>query len=173
MFAEQGNNRNRIKKLSLYALFTAVCIIFGFIESLIPTSFIAPGIKLGLSNSVALLLIVMGDNKGALIVNVLRICLSSLLFGSPFSLLFSLSAGLVSVVVCILLKRVNGISAVGISVFGAVIHNVVQTAVAVFVLNKGVLFYLPILILGGMVSGTVIGFISLTVSKKIKTIGIF
>ena len=53
------------KKITLYALFAALAMIFGYIESLYSLSFIAPGIKLGLANSIVLLLLCGGDFKGA------------------------------------------------------------------------------------------------------------
>ena len=82
MPAEQGNSRNRIKaaRLTRYALFCAICLIVGYIESLLPLSFIAPGVKIGFSNAVALSLLLSGDTKGAFAVNVARILLSALLF---------------------------------------------------------------------------------------------
>ncbi|MCQ2454593.1 MAG: Gx transporter family protein [Clostridia bacterium] len=170
MFAEQGDNRSRIKSICIYSVLTVCCIVFGYIETLIPTALIAPGIKLGLANSVALMLIIFGDIKGAVLVNTARILLSAVLFGSLFSLLFSLCAGTASVAVCILVAKSKSVSAVGISIAGAVTHNTVQTAIAFFVLNKGVLFYLPILIISAIISGFVIAVISILVSKKLKSI---
>lgn len=170
MFAEQGNNRNRVKKLCFYSVLTATAIIFGFVESLIPLSFIAPGIKLGLANSVALICLVAKDIKGAFLVNISRILLSALLFGSPFSLLFSICAGMASLLVCSLLIRFDSFSIIGISIAGAVVHNIVQTVVAIFVIGVGVFYYLPFLIISAVVSGAVIGIIVMIVSKKMKKI---
>ncbi len=166
MPAKQGDNRSGIKRLCVYALLCAVCIIFGYVESLVPTALIAPGIKLGLSNSVALLLLTAKDIKGAFFVNITRILLSALLFGSPFSLLFSVSAGVISLLVCSCLSKSDNISTVGLSISGGVVHNITQTAVAVFVVGKGALFYLPVLIAGGMVSGVVIGILAGMIFKK-------
>ena len=84
------------KKVTLYGIFTALAVIFGYIESLFSLSFIAPGIKLGLANAVCLILLLNGDVKGAFFVNTARIFLSALLFSSPFALLFSFAAGTVS-----------------------------------------------------------------------------
>lgn len=170
MFAEQGNNRNRVKKLCFYSILTATAIIFGFVESLIPLSFIAPGIKLGLANSVALICIMNKDFKGAFFVNITRILLSALLFGSPFSLLFSICGGLVSVSICILLSRSSSFSIIGISIAGGVIHNIVQTAVAFFILGFGVFYYLPFLIASGIISGAIMGLIVFALLKRVKII---
>lgn len=168
MSSKQGNNRDRINHLCLLAVFTAVGMIFGFIESLLPLTFIAPGIKLGLANAIALILLVIGDTKGAFSVNVARIFLSALLFGSPFSLLFSLSAGLISLSVCALLRRFDKFGVIGISVAGAVVHNVVQLGVAMAVVGFNSVYYLPVLLIGGVVSGTLIGVLSGIIAEKIK-----
>lgn len=168
MSSKQGDNRSKIKHLCLYALLTAVCLIFGYIESLVSLSFIAPGIKLGISNSVALLLICNKDIKGAFAVNISRILLSALIFGSVYSLLFSFCAGVISVSASWFVSKFKGLSAVGISVFGAVIHNTVQCLVALFVVGKGVFYYLPILIVFGIISGSAIGFSVLLLNKKIN-----
>ena len=66
------------KKVTLYGVLSAVCLVFSYIEILLPLTFIAPGVKIGLANGVALLLILKKDIKGALLVNIIRILLSNL-----------------------------------------------------------------------------------------------
>ncbi len=157
------------KKITLYGIFTALAMIFGYIESLFPLSFIAPGVKLGLANGIALLLLCYGDFKGALAVNIARILLSALLFSSPFSLLFSLTAGLCSLFIMKLFVRFKSVSAVGISVLGATVHNTVQITVAFFIFGGSIFYYYPFLIISGIISGSIIGIISLIILKKLKT----
>ncbi len=161
MSAKQGDSRNKIniKRLTLYALVTAVCLIVGYLESLLSIGLtsIAPGVKLGLSNAVALMLICSGDIKGAWTVNVTRICLASLLFGSPISFVLSLSGGVASTAVSSLLSRSKNISAIGISIAGGVIHNVFQLIAATFIVGFGVVYYLPILIGLGAICGAFCG----------------
>ena len=97
MSSKQSDGRNKIniKRLTLYAMLVAVCLIVGYLESILSISLtaIAPGIKIGLSNAVVLTLICTGDIKGAWAINVARISLSALLFGSPISFFLSLSGG--------------------------------------------------------------------------------
>ena len=144
-------------------------MIFGFIESLFSLSFIAPGVKLGLANSVALLLLCFKDFKGALLVNITRVLLSALLFSSPFSLVFSLTAGLVSVVIMRVLSGLKGVSAVGFSISGAAVHNLVQLTVAAVLFGRAVWYYLPFLLISALLSGGLIGILSSIIFKKIKT----
>ena len=67
MSAKQGNSRNKlnIKQITIYALLVAVCLMVGYLESLLSITLFAavPGIKLGLSNAVALTLVCRGDIK--------------------------------------------------------------------------------------------------------------
>lgn len=161
-------NRN-IKKIALYGICAALAIIFGFVESLIPFDFIAPGIKLGLANCVALLFVCYGDIKGAFFVNIVRIVLSAFLFSSPFSLLFSLSAGILSLSLMAVIKRFKSVSEIGVSVLGAITHNAVQILVAFLLFGGAVFYYFPFLLLSALISGAVIGIIAKLIFKKVKT----
>lgn len=156
------------KKVALYGILASVCLIFSYIEVLLPLTFIAPGVKIGLANGVALLLILKNDIKGAFLVNIIRIMLSNLLFVNPFALIFSLSAGVVSTLVMYFVSRLKIFGAVGFSVLGALTHNIVQTAVALLLLGTGVLYYSPFLIFSAIISGTLIGFLAKILEKKIK-----
>lgn len=157
------------KKIALYGILTSLALIFGYIESLFSLSFIAPGIKLGLANSVVLILLCYGDFKGAVLVNITRILLSALLFSSPFSLVFSLTAGILSVVIMRLLSGIKGVSVVGFSISGAAVHNLVQLTVASLLFGRAVWYYLPFLLVSALLSGGIIGILSSIIFKKIKT----
>ena len=156
------------KKVALYGILTGLALIFGYIESLFSLSFIAPGIKLGLANSVALLLLCFKDFKGALLVNITRILLSALLFSTPFSLVFSLTAGIISVVIMKLLSGIKSVSVAGFSIAGAVVHNLVQLTVASIIFGRAVWYYLPFLLVSALISGGIIGALSLIIFKRIK-----
>ena len=156
------------KKIALYGILTSLALIFGYIESLFSLSFIAPGIKLGLANSVALLLLCFKDFKGTLLVNISRILLSALLFSSPFSLFFSLTAGILSVVIMGLLSGIKGVSPIGFSIAGAAVHNLVQLTVASLIFGRAVWYYLPFLLASALIGGGIIGAVSLIIFKRIK-----
>ena len=144
------------KKIALYGILTSLALIFGYIESLFSLSFIAPGVKLGLANSVALILLCFKDFKGAVLVNITRILLSALLFSSPFSLVFSLTAGILSVVIMRLLSGIKGVSVIGFSISGATVHNLVQLTVASLLFGRAVWYYLPFLLVSALLSGGII-----------------
>lgn len=177
MSAKQGNcgNKVNIKRITLYALFVAVCLIIGYLESLLSISLtaVAPGVKIGLSNAVALMLICKGDVKGAWAVNITRIALSALLFGSPISLLFSLAGGIASTLVACLLSKVKSVSAIGISMAGGTVHNIFQLLAATVFVGVGVIYYLPILLIGGAICGAFCGVLVKLVLSKLQINGIF
>lgn len=157
------------KKVALYGVLASVGLVFSYVETLLPLTFIAPGVKIGLANGIALLLILKNDIKGAFLVNIIRILLLNLLFVNPFSLIFSLSAGVVSTLVMWLVSKTKIFGAVGFSVLGALTHNLVQTVVALILLGSGVLYYSLFLIFSAIISGSAIGFLAKVLDKKIKT----
>lgn len=156
------------KKVAFYGVTAAVCLVFSYLETLLPLSFIAPGIKIGLANGIALLLILKKDIKGAFLVNIIRIILLNLLFVSPFALIFSLSAGVLSTLVMCAFSKTKIFSVIGFSIIGALTHNLVQTIVALIFFGTGVLYYLPILIFSSIISGGLIGYLAKILDKKIK-----
>lgn len=170
MFAKQGDSRNKItaQKITIYALLTAACLIIGYLEGLLSITLIAiaPGVKLGFSNIVALGLVCKGDLKGAWAVNLTRIVLSALLFGSPISFLLSLSGGLASTIVTCMLSRVKSVSIIGISVASGVVHNIFQLAAAMLIIGFGVVYYLPILLAFGAICGAFCGVLARMVLEK-------
>ncbi len=177
MLTKQGDSRNKIniKKLTLYSLLVALCLIFGYIEGLLSISLIAiaPGVKLGLSNAVALILICRGDLKGAWAVNISRICLSALLFGSPISFSLSLCGGVASTLISCVLIKLKSVSEIGVSIAGGVAHNIFQCVAAMLFVGFGVAYYLPILLVLGAVCGAFCGVLVKLIFKKVKTNGIF
>ena len=170
MSAKQSDSTNKLtaKKLCLYGILTALCIVFGYLESLVSLDFIAPGVKLGLSNAVALLLITKKDLKGAFAVNIARILLCALLFGSPVSLAFSLAGGIASVVFTFLLSKVKSVSVIGLSIAGGVIHNIFQLFVAMIIVGIGAVFYIPVLCITGALSGALIGILCSVLLNKLN-----
>lgn len=172
MSAKQSNSGNKVntKRLTLYALLVVICLIVGYLESFLSIALVAvaPGVKLGLSNAVALTLIYNEDKKGAWAVNITRICLSALLFGSPISFILSLSGGIASMLVITFLSRLKTVSVIGSSIAGGVIHNVFQLVAAMIFTGVGVIYYLPILLVLGAFCGAFCGVMAQLVLKKNK-----
>ncbi len=145
------------RKTALYGLLVALAFIFSYIESLLPTLGI-PGVKLGLANLVVVVTLYILHPRDALAIACLRIVLAGFTFGSLSGMLYSLSGGLVSFAVMWLLRRTDRFSVLGVSVAGGVSHNLAQLAVAAVVLHTAPLvWYLPVLLVSGMLTGEIIG----------------
>ena len=161
---------NRIRKTAYMGLFLAVAMICSYIETLIPFSVGIPGIKLGLANIVVLMLYAVGT-KEALLVSVLRIVLVGILFGNAFSILYSLSGGILSFLVMVLLKKTEKFSCISVSITGGISHNIGQIIVAAWIVNSyNVFFYVPVLLLAGLLTGLLIGVIAKEVIVRLKNI---
>lgn len=157
------------QRTAYFGVFTALALIFSYVETLIPINFGIPGAKLGLANLVIVLVLYKTDWKEALLLSVTRIVLSGFLFGNLFGILYSLAGGLLSLVVMVLLKRNEGFSVIGVSMAGGVTHNIGQLLVAMLVVETyQVGYYLPVLMLAGLATGTLIGLVSMEVLKRIR-----
>ena len=157
------------RKIARMGLLVALSMILSYVESLIPAFVAVPGVKVGLANIVVIFALYTLGPIEALIVSLLRVILSSFLFGSVLSLLYSLSGALLSLGGMILMKKLKIFSTTVVSVTGGVLHNVGQILVACLVLDTNVLiYYLPVLILSGVITGAVIGIIASLVIKRLE-----
>ena len=154
------NRRWSASVVAKLGLLTAVAIVLGYFEYLLPVTGI-PGVKLGLANTVLLYALYFIDVPSAILLMFLKVGLSGLLFGGPAAMLYSLAGGVLSLVVMILARKSKGLSIVGVSVLGAVSHNIAQMVVACFVVEtRAILAYLPILLFAAAVTGTLTGLIA-------------
>lgn len=157
------------RKIARMGLLVALAMILSYVESLIPAFVAVPGVKVGLANIVVIFALYTLGPLEALTVSLLRVILSSFLFGSVLSLLYSLSGALLSLGGMIVMKKLKIFSTLVVSVTGGVLHNVGQILVACLVLETDVLlYYLPVLILSGVVTGAVIGIIGSLVIKRLE-----
>lgn len=149
-------------------MLTSLALIFSYIEFLIPFSALGiPGLKLGLANLITVFLLYETKAPTAFAVSLVRIFLSSLLFGAAM-LPYSLAGGVLSFLVMLLLKKSRLFSMVGISIAGGVSHNIGQLFVAAVIIeNLRVFYYLPILLAAGALTGFGIGIIAKAVLKYI------
>ena len=74
------------KKTAYLGVYLALALICSYVESLIPFYFGIPGVKLGLTNIVVVLMLYCVGTKEALAVSTLRIVLAGFLFGNMFSI---------------------------------------------------------------------------------------
>ena len=150
--------KNRKNRAAVFGVFTALALIFSYVELLIPINFGIPGAKLGLANLVIVIVLYKTDWKEALLLSVVRIILAGFLFGNLFGILYSLAGGILSLAVMTLLKKTGAFSVIGVSMAGGVSHNVGQLIIAMLVVETyAVGYYLPVLLITGLITGTLIG----------------
>ena len=166
------------KRVAYCAMLTALAMIFGYVEVLIPFNFGIPGVKLGLANLVIVLALYILPVYQAFVIQLMRIVLVSFLFGSLSMLLYSLAGGMLSFLVMFLLKRGNmkrgdGFSITGVSIAGGVSHNIGQLIVAALVVqNLKIAFYFPALMIAGLVTGCLIGMLAYRIKPVLDKIDI-
>lgn len=162
------------KRIAVVGLLTALAFILSYLESLLPVPVPIPGIKLGLANLVVLVALYLLGPGEAFALSMVRIILISFTFGSPSTLLFSLAGGLLSFLVMWVLSRKEDFSIIGVSVAGGIMHNVGQLAVAAAVVKSGsLLYYLPVLLAAGVVTGLAIGVVGSLVKEAVKRAGAY
>lgn len=155
-------------RIAVLALLTACAIIMGYVETILPLDLGIPGVKPGLCNIVILITMIMFSWKEALIVSIVRILAVGFMFGSLFSIAYSTAGTLLAILIMTILFRVGRFGLIGISASGGAMHGIGQMLVA-----KAVLPALPfagytsILILTGVLTGTIVGFISYELLRRI------
>ena len=154
----------RTRAVAEAGVLLSLSLVLSYLESLVP---LPAGVKLGLANIVTLFLLYRRRTAEAITVAFLRIFLSALLFGSPVSFFYSLLGGVLSVSVTLLLMKLRIFSPVGVSLGGAVFHNLGQLAAAILLLGQNLALYLPILLFSGAVAGTLIGILAGIAIRKI------
>ena len=161
--------KNAAQKIAILGLCTALAMVFSYIEVLIPPIVTAiPGIKIGLPNIVIIFLLYRLGFKEAVIVSLVRVFAVSLLFGNIDTFAYSMAGAVLSLLGMTLLKHLNWLSVVGVSVAGGVLHNVGQIIMAMVLLGTAEIgYYLIILAITGTISGTLIGIGGAIVIKRI------
>lgn len=147
------------RKLAYLGLCTAVALILAYVEVLLPPLFTAvPGIKLGLPNIAIIFVLYRYGVRHAAAVSFVRMAVVAMLFGNPMTFVYSLAGAVLSLLVMALLRRLDFLSVVGVSVAGGVFHNVGQILMAMLLLGTAELgYYLIVLAITGTVSGIFVG----------------
>ena len=151
-----------MKLKSVYlGLLLAFALILSYVETLIPFSVAMPGIKIGMSNLAVVWCLYLFSFKDAMLLTICKAVLSGLLFGNPVMILYSLTGAVLSCAVMYLLRRNNAFHVPVVSAAGGVTHNLGQLLVAfLMVQTYGIIYYIPFLLLAGLVVGGIIGSIS-------------
>lgn len=171
--SSQANRHGRragenTRRLAFGAMFTALALIFSYVEFLIPLPVPVPGIKLGLANLVIIIAIYRMGFKYAFTINCVRIIASGLLFSGVFGMLYSFAGGILSLAVMCILYRTKLFSMVGISMAGGVMHNLGQLLTACLIVsNIRLMSYFAVLLFSGLISGILIGIMAYNIEKRL------
>ena len=132
-------------RVAYFGVFTALALIFSYIETLVPISFGIPGVKLGLANLIIVIALYKIPLREVYVLSIVRVLLSGVLFGNYFSIAYSLAGG-----VC---------------------HNIGQLVVAMIVVETFAMsYYMPVLLVAGLITGFLIGVVADQVLRRISNI---
>ena len=158
-------------KVAYFGVFTALALIFSYVETLIPIQFGIPGVKLGLANLIIVIALYRMKLSEAYLLSIVRVLLAGFIFGNYFSIIYSLAGGILSLTVMALLRKKGGFSVIGVSIAGGVFHNIGQLIVAsVIVETFIVMYYVPVLLIAGLVTGLLIGIASDGMLKRLANL---
>ena len=160
----------KVKNIALFGMMVALAFTFSYLESLIPFNFGVPGVKLGLANIVVVIALYTMKPRDAFFIAIVRVFLAGLTFGNAYSIAYSLCGSVLSFTVMYLVKKTK-LSIIGVSMLGGIMHNIGQLIVAVVLTSTvRIAYYLPVLLVSGMVTGVIMGYASKLVIDRISKI---
>ncbi len=160
---------SNVKRLTFLGLCATVALLLSYVEFLLPPLLVAvPGIKLGLPNVIIIFLLYRLGMRSALTVSMLRLLISSILFGSAMTFAYSLAGALLSLLVMGILKKTDLFSMTVVSIAGGISHNLGQILVAMLLLNTPQIgYYMLVLTVTGTLSGCLIGLCGSLMVKRL------
>ena len=151
-------------------MLSALAMVFGYVEALIPFSFGVPGMKLGIANFVIVVSLYLLPTYQVFFIQLIRIVLISFLFGNMSMMMYSLAGGILSFLVMRFVKKTGIFSIIGVSICGGVSHNVGQLIMAVLAVQTiKLIYYFPMLLIGGLITGCLIGMLAQRILERIKS----
>jgi len=141
-------------------LMLAMIIALSALEHMLPPiPGLPPGVRFGLSNVVTMYALFFMGRRQAILLSALKSMFVMLTRGGIAGLL-SICGGLLSIlgIIALLFLFREKVSYLALSISGAILHNIGQITIAAVILGSGlVFFYLPVLIVSGMIMGAVTG----------------
>lgn len=161
----------KLNKMLFLSILVSVGLALSVLESAIPLPIAVPGARLGLSNMVVLVTLVVFGFKEGLVVSGLKSIVLMLVTGSVSGFIYSFAGAILS---CLAMQIVykyfsNIFSLIGVSIFGALFHNFAQVSVASLMLNNIKIYtYLPFLMLISIFTGYFVGLASKYIIKNLQ-----
>lgn len=158
----------KAKRLTTNALILAIALILSYIETLVPINVGVP-IKVGLANIAIMFALYKLGNKEAIIISILRVIIVSILFTNVITFYYSLGGAILSLIMMIIVKKLDLFNVYVTCAVGSLSHNIGQIIVAFILLDNSLVFYyLPYLLLFGLISGLIIGILSAVIIKRVN-----
>lgn len=161
-------NSSITNRIATVSVFTALALIFSYIEAILPFNLGIPGVKLGIANIVVVTALYKLGIKEAAGISLIRVFLIGILFGNLVSLIYSLSGAFLSLIGMIILRRLR-LSVIGVSAIGGTLHNIGQLITASIILQSSALiYYFPVLLIAGLITGILIGLVSMPIINRVN-----
>ena len=161
-----------VKTLTRMALLSSVMLVLSYIESQLGAVTAIPGVKLGLANTVLLYAIYLMRPKATWALMVIKVGISALVYLNGLAMLYSFAGGLLSLIVMLAVKRLRGVSIVGVSIAGALAHITGQLAVAAWMVRtEALLAILPLYMALSAATGLVTGIAAKYVNAALEKSG--
>ena len=164
---------NLKKKIVRLAIFLALGIVLNIIETMIPLPIAIPGIRLGLANTMGLIVLYFYNPKEYLIIGLLRVFLVGLLRTGLGSVAFflSLAGWFLSSIITLFIYFAKKASVYGLSISSAIFHQVGQIIVVMIIYQlPSMINYLPVLLVSAIISGFLVAFISSKILDLLRKI---
>ena len=161
----------KTNKMIFLSLLVSVGLALSVLESAIPIPIPMPGARLGLSNMVVLVTLIVFGFKDGIKVAMLESTVLMLVTGSVSSFMYSISGAILSCIAMYVFYNFfpSVFSLIGISIIGAASHNFAQVSVAVLMLsNTRIYSYLPFLLLLSLFTGYFVGLSSIYIVRNLK-----
>ena len=149
------------KKLITAAILLVCALVLGFFERYLPLPIPLPGARLGLSNVVILFALETIGFPAAFLLMLSKVLLSGLLFAGLSGVVYGLFGGVLSLFLMAAARSTKQFSFTSVSALGGSAHNAGQLIAAMLMLGSSTpLYYLPFLLVAGMLSGILTGLVS-------------
>ena len=161
-------NDKMIRKMVLVGVLSALAIVLGYLEQMIPLPVSFPGVKLGLSNICVIVALYIMEWKRAFMISVIKSFVCGILFWGIGGAVYGVTGAVLSFVVMAVMKKYNLLGIPGVSIAGAVFHNLGQL-IALFVMSGSFSFvyYMCVLGIAAVITGAVTGMISVVIIDRI------
>lgn len=156
MSAEKTHNRNRVEKsrnIALCGILLALSAGISAAESMIPLPL---GVKPGFSNLPVMYSMSRQGGKYGFAICLLK-SVFVLLTRGVTAFFMSLTGGVLSYIVMLILYKKTNVSLMLMSITGALIHNFGQLCMASVIMHTAVFGYSPVMIISGCIAGMVTG----------------